>query len=130
MIPEPPAMIHEWGDSMIVRLMAAISQVESGDNDNAYNARSGAKGRFQITEAFWKRYCESGVPFARAHNRKIAEVVVFRAMRSWMGQLNARYVTADFMPTVIAQWYVCGQAGRPTAFQSDEIQRILNLYRE
>ena len=61
--PDSPIDIRDiqppWQDSNR-RLFDAIAQVESGGDDSAVGDGGLSKGRYQITEPFWRDGCEAG----------------------------------------------------------------------
>lgn len=67
--------------SQDLKLLEAISMVESGNNHWAHNKASGARGAWQIMESTWKQH--STWPFTDAHNPQKAQAVALMHLR-WL----------------------------------------------
>lgn len=122
-----PAIVQPAEGFGIVRLINAIGEVESGNDDNAIG-KKGERGRFQFTRELWAEF--SRMPFERAHCRGCSEAAMGRLMISWHHDLALRGVAMNMRAEIIVQWFECGKHGLVTPAKRDAIQRILNLYRQ
>jgi hypothetical protein len=107
----------------IANLLWALSQLESGGNDQAHG-RHGELGRFQPLPATWRE--ATNAPFSQATNPSTASAVVLNVIETRTKQnapeLNpARFAIAWHCPAKL-------DGGKLTAEQRDYIQRFVNLY--
>lgn len=112
----------------------AISQVESGGNDNAVGP-CGARGRYQISQTTWHRFAPKGWAHERAHNPASSEVVALRNTASIKKTLSI--VPQDDEKRVVfamASAWLVGPNASPAWVESprvtDYCQRVWNLYLE
>jgi hypothetical protein len=86
----PPPAIHAQANVVdIARLLAAIAEVESGDDPNA-RGWAGERSVYQLTEAVWRE--ETHLPFSRAFNPTDADAVARKHIFTLISRLRERHI--------------------------------------
>ena len=108
--------------------LAALSQIESGDNDHARGA-AGEVSRYQITPQLWE--CELwGKPFSLCHPekdeiaREVATSVWYRAVSAFR-LVQHRDPT---LPEMYLLWHRPGRVLAPHPKELDRAKRFENLF--
>ncbi len=107
------------------RLLAAISQVESGDRDDAVGRR-GERSRYQLSERVWLHF--SSLPFSRGDDPGFSRDVAL-AYLGWI-EAQLRLHRRPATPYEMALAWNAGVAGsrRPSSRARDYAERVAALY--
>ena len=109
----------------IDRFLYALGQVESGGNYYAYNATSGAYGKYQIMPASWRAWARTYLGNAYAPQTPTNQEKVARA------KVTALYWWLDTWPNV-AHWWLTGSSERNqnlwSSYSKKYVARIMAIY--
>lgn len=119
----------------IALLLAAISAVESGDNDLAVGKR-GEVSRYQMLPAVWSRYNRHFGKSAPWHDPQIAVIVAGSHIRWLQSQLPG--ALKDDPGVIILCWKKGATGAKKLLYNTnlappktqDYCERVWNLYRE
>ncbi len=107
---------------------AALSQIESGDNDAAVG-KAGERGRYQETEAVWREFnptnCWQNFHYLTNANFALASVQGVMMNRSLQFKSRTGRWPSDF------EWYLLwsspSRVDHPTKFKASVARRFANL---
>lgn len=115
---------HQQVISLTARRLAALSEVESGNNDHA-RGRAGEVSRYQITPAVWTEY--SREPISQATNRWTAELVAYRILEVRISHFQRLFPKEQSEQQVYLLWSRPARVMHPTKIEAERAQRFANL---
>jgi hypothetical protein len=106
-----------------ILLLQAIAQVESGNDDMAYNPKCGAKGRYQMIARTWGQHCDW--PHSDAHDKDRSFIVAMRHI-AWL----KKYGKPTGRRQLIAMWRygICGWSKADADERIDYVDRVNDIY--
>lgn len=110
--------------SLAARRLAALSEIESGNNDFA-QGRAGEVSRYQITPAVWTKY--SREPISQATNRWTAELVAYRILEARIIHFQRLFHKEQSEQQVYLLWSRPARVWHPTKVEAERAQRFANL---
>ncbi len=105
---------------------SALSQIESGDKDEAVGA-AGEVSRYQIKPEVWRRYAPSGADWARAED---ALGVAKEVMRQRCVEFERSFHRAPTDFEFYILWNAPAQVERPSGVVAERAGRFRNLVAE
>ena len=115
--------------------LAALSQVESGDNQHAVG-KAGELSKFQITEGAWKDHCRCA--FTHARDEELAEIIALKIRHANWARLKQALKREPTPAEEYTSWNI-GLKGfsrygysirRVPKVYRERAERFENLYRE